>query len=294
MRKLVIFALSSLFFFSCDKHETVNSRVSVPNSGPLSSSFAGAIRWNNSLVTNISGGLNINVSDTLESEFTPSDLVSGLNPIEQMQEEWNNSSSSFTFFSIPNSSTSNKDYDDLTSYNDSEMGIYKSTKWFSEVGSSALAITQFYGIRKNQGTSQEFLEIIHADIIFNFKNFSFSTDPSDVSSYDFHSVILHELGHFLGLDHETSAPSVMNPFLAAFDNERSLYSTDVNNIIDNYTISSSSGQFAMLTSASTKTNSHSNKVVRGIIELRANGECLHYEDGKLVEKHKKGLTKSGL
>lgn len=70
--------------------------------------------------------------------------------------------------------------------------------WFSTVNSGVLAITSF-SYDKNTA------RMVHADILFNAKNFQFTvpngTVFSPVNSMDTQSVLVHELGHFLGLRH---------------------------------------------------------------------------------------------
>ncbi|MFN0207986.1 MAG: IPT/TIG domain-containing protein [Planctomycetota bacterium] len=55
--------------------------------------------------------------------------------------------------------------------------------------------------------------IADGDIIFNGKDFNFSTDQSP-STIDLQSVAAHEVGHFIGLDHEALQAATMYPFLA--------------------------------------------------------------------------------
>ena len=58
--------------------------------------------------------------------------------------------------------------------------------------------------------------IYEADIKFNAKNFHFSPTPQDTTAatVDFESLVLHELGHVLGLSHSSLQASVMNKNLA--------------------------------------------------------------------------------
>ncbi len=60
--------------------------------------------------------------------------------------------------------------------------------------------------------------IYEADVRINatgtFQYFTESTDPSRYSEVDFESLIIHELGHVLGLAHVTASDSVMQPSLA--------------------------------------------------------------------------------
>ena len=86
----------------------------------------------------------------------------------------------------------------LDSLLDNTMAIYKASTWNQELPRTALAVTQIFGIRHNNGTPSEYVQIIEADVLINW---SYQFYPTVVSGYDLYSVALHELGHFLGLGH---------------------------------------------------------------------------------------------
>ena len=136
-----------------------------------------------------------------------------------MLSEWNNSIDGGAIFNIESASDENvidgTQRTDLLDYNDNIFGIYKHENWFPDVSRSALAITQFFGKRINPDTENEYLELIHADIIVNYSGeFTFSTNGNASSTYDLQSVILHELGHFIGLGHASyDESSIMVPLL---------------------------------------------------------------------------------
>lgn len=81
--------------------------------------------------------------------------------------------------------------------------------WFSNVSSQVLAITSY-------SYDKSISRMVHADILFNAKTFQFTVPTGNVftpnSSMDTQSVLVHELGHFLGLKHicktETERQSV--------------------------------------------------------------------------------------
>ncbi|OQW49306.1 MAG: hypothetical protein A4S09_12385 [Proteobacteria bacterium SG_bin7] len=84
--------------------------------------------------------------------------------------------------------------------------IYFMSKW-EESKTSEQARTTIYW----QGE-----QIVEGDIRINAKNFTFSTGSSPVAaSVDFESLLIHELGHLLGLAHDNEAGSVMNERLAS-------------------------------------------------------------------------------
>ncbi len=98
--------------------------------------------------------------------------------------------------------TQEKNYISASSYLDNEMGIYQLQSWPQDLPPTALAVTQSYGHRRNVGLSSEFIEVFHVDILVNDDYFSFNTDEEVLAkTYDLGTVIVHELGHVLGLNH---------------------------------------------------------------------------------------------
>lgn len=260
------------------------------------------VRWSTAA---LNGGLDVQISTDISNTFVGADNdSSGRNPIEQMFNNWNQASS-LTLFKLPANTVSNKDTGDLNSYkSDGVLGIYRSDSWFSNVSSQALAITQYFGYRRNTGTSSEYVELFHADIILNYRDYNFSTDSTS-GTYDLSSVVLHELGHFVGLGHVKtySTPSVMQAYLGMSDEVRSLFSYDRSSLQSLYGVSSLSpapSGFQAITSASTSdriiegpkelptsARETSNGEIHGVIELRADGECRHYLNGELHYSHHK-------
>ncbi|MEZ6186517.1 MAG: carboxypeptidase regulatory-like domain-containing protein, partial [Planctomycetota bacterium] len=53
--------------------------------------------------------------------------------------------------------------------------------------------------------------ILDADIIFNAKNYTFSTDMTP-GTFDVQGIATHEVGHLIGLDHSAIVGATMNPF----------------------------------------------------------------------------------
>ncbi len=295
--KLSVLAIS---LTSCFTQESTPS-----SSGGSAISDDTPVKWNSS---SLSGGMNVKVAQEILDDFVGADDDSnGLNPVEQMFDQWNDATSAQNFFDIPAAATSNLNYSDLTDYRDSEMGIYKSHSWFSNVQSSVLAVTQYYGYRKNTGTSSEYIEMSHADIIMNYKDYNFNTTASSTVAYDFHSVVLHELGHFLGLGHTSSysVNSVMLPSLSISSSKREVSAYDKASIVELYGGSSALiAQNSALSVSRSAASVATTKVlpesarqisddgeIHGLIELRADGKCTHFINGKAIDQHQVALHK---
>lgn len=291
--------LTSTLLNSCFTQES-----NPASSGGGAVSEDAPVKW---LSSSLAGGMNVKIAPEIISDFDLSDDDSdGLNPVEQMYKQWNNSTTAETFFKIPAAQApANLNHADLSSYRDSELGIYKSHSWFSNVQSSVLAVTQYYGYRRNAGTASEYIQITHADIIMNYRDYNFSTNSASTTNYDFHSVILHELGHFLGLGHTSSysIDSVMQPSLGITSSKREVTSYDKASIVELY--GGSSALMAQTNSlsvsrsmASVETTKVLPKAVRqisddgeihGLIELSADGICRHKVNGKVISVHKAEL-----
>lgn len=282
---ITLFTLSLTSCFTQEKDADASGGSTVSADAP--------VRWPSSSLT---GGINIKISP---------DFSANKSEIVDMFEQWNNATTAETFFQTDQEEGNAYDHASLNSFRDNEMGVYRSSAWFSDVKSTVLAVTQYYGYRRNSGSASEYIEITHADIIMNYKDFAFSTDASDSSSYDFESVILHELGHFLGLGHTSSfsIDSVMRPSLGSSSSKRIITAYDKASIVELYGGSSALTAQTHALSASRAVALENKKIVlpkaarqissdgeiHGLIELHADGKCLHKENGKVVEVHDANL-----
>ncbi len=198
--------------------------------------------------------------------------------IQDASTAWDNSvNNQYQFFNFSASSIDEKS--NLDAYRDSELGIYKTYDWPDELPGTALAVTQIYGTQRNIGRSSEYIEINHADILLNYDYFSFSTDDS--WGYDLSTVVLHEMGHFLGLYHSNTSyeSSVMYPTISRYVENRTPKNEDITTLLAKYSSrigSSSAGQ----SGAIPNTSSGESKPIVLIFEL--------YPNNKEIIKIKKG------
>lgn len=264
----IIVILFLLGLISCGQDSPFTKNVNTPASySPIEITKDQILRWSDN---NLESGLPLKIASEVADDLNHDE--------DDVAMEWNNVLPQRTFFALPFPTVTNREKTSLNSYFDDEMGIYKSKNWFSELGPGVLAITQFFGVRRTQG-GHEYIEFQHADIIVNYRDYSFSSNMLDATTYDLPSVLLHEMGHFVGLRHEyTTTKSVMWPALRRNVSVRQLYPVDFQHLEDNY-----DGQevLPMAVAISTpKTES-----VQGRFELRADGDCVHFISGQNVGTH---------
>jgi len=239
------------------------------------------IRWSSQSL--ISGPITLTVGDALETDFP------GIqSQFQSMAALWDDTITIVDILQPTLSSVTNLDYSSRGPYQDSQMGIYKSTNWFPDISSNAIAITQYFTITRHSGSSQAYDELQHADIIVNFRDFVFRDTPTGASgSFDLVTVILHELGHFIGQGHLDDSSAVMGKYLSSSVSKRTLTAMDTNAILDLYSnYNTVALEFAELSNtagddAQAALSSPQLKV--GVIELHSDGTCHHYINGKLVE-----------
>ncbi len=146
---------------------------------------------------------------------------------------WENSiDNSVTLFDI-NYQTIAPDYSKLNQFDDNQLGIYKIDSWPEDLPQTALAVTQVFG-DKIKSSGETIIRIDHADILVNYDLYTFVTDGT--WGYDLESILLHEMGHFLGLKHnnQSSKESVMYPSISKYDVARTPKSQDVIDLYDLY------------------------------------------------------------
>ncbi len=297
VKSIALILLCGLILSSCLKKEEAKSS----SGGAAEVTATTPVKWSASAFNG--GGLDFKVGNDLANTFAGGDYdENDHHPVEQMMKKWNESSNALDFFRLDITTVSNKDLDSVSSYlNDGELGVYRSDNWISGVSSQALAITAYKAFHRNSGTSDHHLEIVHADIIINYRDYNFTTDSNDNFFYDLHSVLLHEMGHALGLKHveNNSINSVMAPYLGRSDVSRELTNHDKTTVQSLYGLSSLKASPFMVAALSTPSKFELPKDAResedgaiiGVIELRADGECRHYLEGKLTQSHHHDIKK---
>lgn len=235
MEKLLLFIILA-FVCSCEPPTQATLRAS---SSAASSAQAPSL-WPKSAFP-----LKVKISSAFNSDETMA--------IEDMTDAWNDSVNYQITFMSNDGATAPKS-NDLNSYVDSLIGVYKLTAWPASLPGTALAVTQIYGTRKNVGRSSEYIRIDHADILINYDYFSFTTDYS--WGYDLQTIVLHEMGHLLGLYHDESSidESVMFPTITRSVNNRYPLDRDISNLRNKYAISGSSASNAFRMPANTQDN----------------------------------------
>lgn len=208
---------------------------------------------------------------------------------EQWETSTNDKKNFFEFQADRPHETTNANFSP-SALNDNEMIVYRTTSWPWD--NYILAITQLWGIRYNSGTSSEYVDIIHADIFMNYRD---NAIVSSGTGYDLTTVLLHEFGHFLGLQHISDTPysnkgvSIMYPSIGQSDKRRTPFQYDINKLQDLYGIvqglSGASASAASKEAEERYVPFDDGKEVIIQLELRRDGECVHKENGVIVHRH---------
>lgn len=267
---IILFSLT--FLASCVPTKTVESEV---NGGNIN--VSAPYLW-----SSLAFPRNLKISD----DFTASEVTN----IQAMTAAWETSvEDKKNFFTDTDRtaevSSSSLDLDSLG--DDGVNGVYKITSWPMELSAGALAVTQIFGRRYNVGSSSEFVRIEHADILLNENLYDFRTGDTGVSgSFDLRTVILHELGHFLGLSHKYGN-TVMIPSIGTSTVSRAPTGVDALDIADKYGITLGSGSSSAMAAGPQRTYvpQDSGEKVKIMIELMADGECVHKENGAVIQRH---------
>ncbi len=203
------------------------------------------------------------------------------------------------FFTVPGANVADlsgtANLDDLM---DGEYGIYKATSWHPDLPATALAVTQIFGVRKNRGDDDEYVKIVEADVLVNW---TYDFAPTDPTGYDLYSVVLHELGHFLGLYHvyDYTQDSVMFPTIGFSTVYTEAGAHDILKLRSKYGLGMPASVYALQAALSlapkepvgTHAEANSKDGVRIRMELLSNGTCVHKIDGTHVGSHPVSLKR---
>lgn len=225
---------------------------------------------------------------SLSREFSDAEATELVDAVNS----WN-THGAYTFSSVSATKVNDRStVNNLNSLFDGEFGIYKAVNWHSQLPSTALAVTQIFGVRQNTGSASEYIEIVEGDILINW---TFPFAPTNPNGYDLFTVTLHEMGHFLGLGHITNyaLQSVMYPSIGYSTFYLRPGSEDVRNIKNKYSIgvqAQSLGARAPASSAlvapTTKEQAESSPdSVKIIMELHVDGTCRHFLNDKFQFLH---------
>lgn len=205
--------------------------------------------------------------------------------IEAMGNQWESSlSNKIDFFSYGSRITNNNN-----PVADGIFAIQKSTDWYYTDYPDALAVTQIWGTIYNRGTASAYTVIQEADILMNYEFFKFD-DPTITYDYDLRTVMLHEMGHFLGLQHveKTSdrTQSVMYPSIYYTEIKRIPKSRDIADLASKYNVTLGAlSANAIVAEKPALVPMDAGQPVSIVIELKANGDCVHHQDGVEYERH---------
>lgn len=254
-----------------------------------------------------SGSISADAPFIWETSFPKDILVSTAftTPDEQtkvieMTTAWETALNGYNFFTMAGADSERTTTITSTSQlRDGILGIYKAGDgdWPYPEFPDALAITQIFAIRYNRGASNEYVAIQEADIIMNFDNFAFD-DPMSFD-YDFRTVLLHELGHFLGLQHKPRTfnrdNTVMYPSIFSYESKQAPLLVDRQDMAAKYSITlpltagGGGSAIAGRTRRFTRSPGDEGEMTKIVLELKASGECVHYADGAVIKRHQAKL-----
>lgn len=214
----------------------------------------------------------------ISQEFSQTEI----NAIAAMGEQWKTSmENKKTFFNTSMMSSLDSEQTNIDNLFDDMLGIYKVYDWPEDLSPGSLGVTQIFGYRYNIGKPNEFVDIVHADILLNYDNFQFHSDLNTSKvGYDMRTVLIHEMGHFLGLKHipqeEDRNSSVMYPYLRSSEIKRLPQERDITMLGLKYRIPAGdvTREDVMAEDEFEIEEDDPGKEVRIVLELMPDGNCV--------------------
>jgi hypothetical protein len=151
--------------------------------------------------------INFPLEIKVDSSFAEFDLIS----LQDNFVKWNQIESKITPFQIPHSFENLPHYEDLYDYKDQINGVYFLNYWPDVLSTKSLGATQYFAKEILDEAGNIFLIIEEGDIFINGEYFNFSQDENPPQEhYDLPSVLIHELGHLIGLKHISFPENLSN------------------------------------------------------------------------------------
>ena len=111
-------------------------------------------------------------------------------------------------------------------------GIYLAQGAVDDLQAPNLAVTQIIFYINTDNPQKPYYQILHTDIVLNGHDYEFTSSPFDNGSYYLLTLILHEVGHVLGLGHQVEG--IMYPSMSTLDKQEILTTFDENLILEKY------------------------------------------------------------
>lgn len=161
-----------------------------------------------------------------------------------------------------------KNFSTIEGLRDGHNAIYlvKAINWPAQ-SQGALGVTILLG--KTNENGQYIIQ--EADIIIK-----------DVLAYDAQTIIVHELGHFMGLNHSSDSKSVMYPTIREYQFKHTPSNEDYKDLAKLYGLPMVGGAVPHRAQA---VKPGTGELQRLVIELGADMNCRHLLDGELIESH---------
>lgn len=206
-------------------------------------------------------------------DAAPGELVT-----DNMALQWNSLYPSVTFLTLDDSNPPSRFKSTYTSVreinSDGLNGLYTLSKqeWEkAKFGDMTLGVTILLGRTNNEGQY-----IIHeGDILIN---------DAQAVRFNLGTILLHELGHFLGLQHlvtDDKLDTVMYPSIGTLDIKQTPTAIDKRTLANLYQLGSSSTP----NSRRREISDGSGSEIRVVFELGADKNCRHLINGELVHSH---------